>query len=65
MIQFNHDELSTGIESAIEIDEKKKNEVSMFSKIFKMVITAILLLSIVQYVLYGPDAFKMAKVKNM
>lgn len=65
LIEFNKKELNEGIGETQDIDDKKKNETSIFSKIFKTVLSISLLLALVNYVLFGPKGFKLPKYQNM
>ena len=53
MVEFNKVELCNGIGEALDVDEKKKTEVSMCARIFKMLIGVSLLGALINYVLFG------------
>ena len=65
LIDFNKREICEGITSALDADDKKKNSAGICSRIFKMVISCILVLTLVQYAMYGSKGFKMPKYQNM
>ena len=61
LIVFNKNELCAGIGEALDNDDKKKNEESVFVKIFKLIMSLGLLFSAANYILFGPDGFKIPK----
>ena len=65
LIEFNKNELCAGIGEALDNDDKKKNEESVFTKIFKMIMGVGLLFATVNYILFGPEGFKIPKYQNM
>lgn len=65
LIEFNKNELCAGIGEALDNDDKKNNEESVFVKIFKMVMTIGLLFATINYILFGPEGFKIPKYQNM
>ena len=65
LIEFNKNELCAGIGEALDNDDKKKNETSVFVKIFKMIMSIGLLFAAINYVLFGPQGFKIPKYQNM
>ena len=54
MVEFNKVELCNGIGEALDVDDKKKTEVSMCARIFKMLIGVSLLGAMINYILFGP-----------
>jgi len=61
LIEFNKNELCAGIGEALDNDDKKKNEESVFVKIFKMIMSVGLLFATANYLLFGPEGFKIPK----
>lgn len=65
IIDFNKVELSAGIAESMDSDDQKKDNQSIFVKIFKGVMSVSLLLAGINYVLFGPAGFKIPKYQNM
>ena len=65
LIEFNKTELCAGIGEALDNDDKKKNDESIFVKIFKLIMGLGMLFAAINYVLFGPEGFKLPKYQNM
>mmetsp|Transcript_31276 Transcript_31276/g.36696 ORF Transcript_31276/g.36696 Transcript_31276/m.36696 type:complete len:224 (-) Transcript_31276:84-755(-) len=65
ILSFNKVELATGIAESLDTDEKKTSEQSIFVKIFKMIMSISLLMAFLNYILFGPEGFKIPKYQNM
>ena len=61
LIDFNKGELCDGIGEALDNDDKSQNESSIFVKIFKYIMSIMLLFSAFNYVMFGPAGFKLPK----
>ena len=59
LVDFNKNELCAGIGEALDVDDKKKEDTSIFVKIFKMLMSLSLLFGVANYILFGADGFKM------
>ena len=65
LMDFNKKELCAGLAESVDKQEDKKGEQSIFVKIFKMILSLTMLFGLVNYVLFGPEGFKMPKYQNM
>ena len=50
--------LLPGVGEAMDIDDKKKNSESSFTKVFKIILSILMFVSIAQYAIYGSKGFK-------
>lgn len=57
--------LNAGVVESIEVEEKKKTETSVFATIFKYFLSISMFLAMVNYIMFGPDGFKLPKYQNM
>ncbi len=65
LLNFNKVHLNAGIVESIEVTEKKKTETSVFATIFKYCLSISIFLAMGNYILFGPDGFKIPKYQNM
>ena len=61
LISFNQVEMNAGIAETLNLDEKQKNEQSVFVKIFKMLLSISIFFAAINYIVFGPEGFKLPK----
>lgn len=61
IISFNKVELAAGIAESLDTEEKKQSDQSIFVKIFKAIMSVSLMLTFLNYILFGPSGFKIPK----
>lgn len=59
MVEFNKNELCAGIGEALDVDDRKKGDTSIFMTIFKYATGLSMLFGIANYIMFGADGFKM------
>ena len=53
LFDLNKSYLLPGVGEAMDIDDKKKNSESAFVKIFKLILSILMMVSMAQYLMYG------------
>ena len=61
LMDYNKNELCAGLSESLDKEKNKSNEQSIFVKIFKMVLSISIMFALINYVLFGPEGFKMPK----
>ena len=64
LFDLNKSYLLPGVGEAMDIDDKKKNNESSFAKVFKIILSILMFVSLIQYAFLGSKGLKPAK-KNM
>lgn len=54
-----------GVGEAMDVDDKKKNEESAFLKVFKMIMSVMMLVGMAQYIFFGDKGMAPPKKKDM
>ena len=64
LFDLNKSYLLPGVGEAMDIDDKKKNNESSFAKVFKIILSILMFVSLIQYAFLGSKGLKPGK-KNM